>query len=108
MWELALILGFVGIAGVLTYLSIKLDEEHFFLKLLFLFITMITFIIALSTIKELVLINSILIPVNAIYFISLILVILMFIYFTIWFIYNAIKDKKSKELYDLTGEYEES
>jgi len=103
MWELALIVGFVGIAGVLTYLSIKLDEEHFFLKLLFLFVTFITFIIALSSIKEVVMINEILIPVNALYFISLIMTILMFTYFSVYFIYTAVKNNKLKQ----DVEYEE-
>jgi len=96
MWELALIVGFVGIAGVLTYLSIKLDEEHFFLKLLFLFVTFFTFIIALSSIKEVVMISEILIPLNALYFMSLIITILMFTYFSIYFIYTTIKNKKLK------------
>ena len=97
MWELALIVGFVGIAGVLTYLSIKLDEEHFFLKLLFLFVTFLTFILALSSIKELVMINEILIPVNALYFMSLIMIILMFTYFSVYFIYTTIKNNKLKQ-----------
>ena len=103
MWELALIVGFVGIAGVLTYLSIKLDEEHFFLKLLFLFVAFITFILALSSIKEVVMINEILIPVNALYFISLIMTILMFTYFSVYFIYTAVKNNKLKQ----DVEYEE-
>lgn len=41
-WEVAVVLGHVGISALWFYLSLNLDEEHFFIRLLFFFLGLIS------------------------------------------------------------------
>jgi len=94
MWEAAVILAFVGIAGVLIYISTKLDETHVFLKLIFLFTTLTTFLVGLSVINEMVSAADIISSVNIIYYLLLTTTILCFVYYIFYFIYGVFKNKQ--------------
>ena len=94
MWEAAVLIGFVGISGVLIYISTRLDEDHFFLKLIFLFITLITFIVGLGIANEMVAVESITSSINIIYRVVLYLTIIVFMYYIFYFIYSTFKNKK--------------
>lgn len=97
MWEIAVVLGFVGIAFILTYLSSLLNDNHIFLKIIFYFSSFFVFILALNFIREIINEATTLKMVNVIFIIVLTITFLTFVYFIIHYIVSFTNLKKEKE-----------
>ena len=105
MWELAVMLAMVGVSFILAYFAIRLEEKHIFLKLLFLFVTMFTFILSANTARAMVDNDTLSKTINISYTVILYLIILIFVYFFIYFIYEFFAEKKSRKEREYDSEY---
>lgn len=95
-YALAIVFGFVSIAFALIYIAMKLDKEHVPIKILFICISMLTFILTLSSValileEEGITSSSLNRLTDRAYIIMIWILIFTGIYFFIYFIMKTIQ-----------------
>ena len=97
MWDVAIVITFIGTALILAYITTKFSNEHIFLKFIFFFFTLFIFIMSLSFVGGLATQNNTITTVSIIYYVLIVITIVTMIYFGIFFIYKNAKARKARE-----------
>lgn len=93
MWEIAVVMIFIGLAGIFSSLAIKLDDEHSPLKLLFLIFVFFILIGGVYVTMQMTKINYPMIYKTLSYIYKPLIFITIFVvfYFVIYFVYKSVK-----------------
>jgi len=104
-YTVGLILLLIVMSFIFCFYSFKM-EEHIFLQSLFLFFGIFLLFFVMVVLNPMINNENLSVLINAQYYILLVCNILVFIYFSIYFIYNVFKNKKLKISADYDDEEE--